>query len=771
MEACTSYGSMHEAQLQASFLRHLCETGNLPALLQLQQTSKQLQAAVAQILRGQRQLRVAFSTLKDQQLHALVQWLLQHAGLVTSLQLQVNPCSIAGSFMERGPVRRFATGVHDFIGTAAQRAVSSLLAAEDSIPLQSLTLRGTAASRSLLQQLPAAHLTELHAEVDFGYSNSMQALAALSRLRCLTIEQAEQGMGDRNAARAADALAPLAAGLQQLTELHINPVTPAQLQLLPPKLQQLHITGQMYSLQQVLQLADWVDRKGSVLCSLKFHWFCSPSGAEHDSALTALAAAFAAVAEAPAKPAAAATAPAPAAGNGVQLASLSVEGLSCTSAPVAPLLMALPASSLTHLEFNISWTSEADVRALCSLTALKRLQLQGTRDLFSLMRHTARVARSGLQRAQRAGWTAACRPPPNTMPKKLGVRAIDAVDHSVAGQSDSVLVQLSALQQLTRLELLYVRREQLQHLQLPRLQHLDVLVVDSMAGVPLLLGHMTALTALAVEDAGSWSPADQLPPNLISLKLVLGGIKDKGRSSSTASQNSCDDSSISLQPVLGLGQLQKLHLDMECEDGAVQAGEIAQLSTLRSLQQVRIVWDSFKLESNATLEGMAAAFALLPLKALTWRHAGMSAAVMQQLGCLQGLTSLELVGRENMLGSQERVTPAQLAVAVRQLEALQYLHLSGCDYGGVEDTAAADDFDGVVELVQAVDGLKHLFAVSVDLAVQLKGASVNQLQPAAVQQLSPNLLARGCTVLVWRGMPHMTRVGIVSRADVNPAWF
>jgi hypothetical protein len=693
---------MHKAQHQTLFWCHLCETGDLQALLQLQQTSMQLQAEVAQILQGQRQLPVAFSTLKQQQLCALQQWLLMHAGLVKGLQLQVDPYSIAGSFTQR-PYRLIATGANDFIGTAAQRAVSSLLAvaAGDSILLQSLTLRGSTASHQFLQQLPAAHLTELHAEVSFKCRDSMQALAALSRLRRLVLEGPKHRRlpwaARRNYDR--DPLAPLAAGLQQLTELHINPFRPAQLHLLPPKLQQLHIIGSGYMPLEVLQLAKWVHRKGSVLrsltfCSFRHHW---KEGGE--AALTALAAAFAAAAAAPAASAAAATAPAPApaAGTGLQLASLSVQGLSSDIAPAAPLLMALPASSLTHLDCHISWATEADVAALCSLTGLQNLQLQ-------------------------QGW-------------RLGPRADDAggVYHSVAGQPDSVLAQLSVLQQLTRLELLLVRRVQL--------QHLDVIVADTAAGAPLLLGHMTALTALAVESVNGLSPADQLPPQLTMLKLVLGGYDYKDPSSSAATNN--NPRSISLQPVLGLGQLQKLQLDMQCVDGAVPAAEeLAQLSTLRSLQEVRVVWDSWLLGDDATVVGIAAALAVLPVKTLTWRHAGMSAASMQQLGCLQGLTSLDLEGTR-MRDTQDYVTVERLAVALPQLAALQCLKLGNVNSGDLASAAEADNLDGVVELLQAVDGLKHLFAISVCLPVRLKDAAVTQLH---MQQLVPNLLARGCTV-------------------------
>jgi hypothetical protein len=457
---------------------------------------------------------------------------------------------------------------------------------------------------------------------------------------------------------------------------------------------------------------------------LELRWKASSSSGDGEAQLTALAAAFAAAAAAAAAPArsasaTAATAPAPAAGDGLQLASLSVRDIfsseDAPAAPTAPLLLALPASSLTHLDFNISWSSEADVAALCSLTGLRRLQLQG--------RYSCQCS---VQRVE-----------------------------GVAGQSDSVLAQLSVLQQLTRLELASVRRVQLQHLQLPRLQHLDVTVVDSLAVEPLLLAHMTGLTALAMNmNANSWSPADELLPNLGALELVLRGSdsKDSSRSATT------NPMSISLQPLLGLSHLQQLHLELKCVDGAVPtAEEMAQLSTLRSLREVRIVWDSYQLGDDATLQGIAAAFALLPLKALTLRHAGMSAAVMQQLGCLQGLTALELEGMclpasARTLDSHDCATPAQLAVALRQLAALRYMRLQHNRGDIVNELSAAlqaDDSGDVAELLQAIDGLRHLIAVRLDLPVQYKRAAFRQLH---MQQLVPNLLARGCTANVWQGI-------------------
>jgi hypothetical protein len=329
----------------------------------------------------------------------------------------------------------------------------------------------------------------------------------------------------------------------------------------------------------------------------------------------------------------------------------------------------------------------------------------------------------------------------------------------------------------TRLALSSARRLQLQHVQLPQLQNLDVAVAATAAGELLLLGHMTALAALVVEGAGSWPAGDQLPPNLRTLKLVLEGSRqvDEDPYSSTAAFYI--PRSISLQPVLGLGQLQELHLGMWCVGGwdVPAAAEVAQLSTLRSLQEVCIRWDSYQIGDDRKIQGIAAAFAVLPLKALTWRHAGMSAAVMQRLGSLQGLTSLELDGRAERAGDLELygIKFTQLAVALRQLAALQYLAIRDDRRGYIDNWTAdnddddeeeeeeEDNCDGEVELLQAVDGLQHLRAIKIDVPV-LKRASLAQLDN--MQQLVPNLLARGWTATGWQSMTFQVRIHIKSKA-------
>jgi hypothetical protein len=307
----------------------------------------------------------------------------------------------------------------------------------------------------------------------------MQAVAALSRLQHLNLKglAVRSSVDKYTPAYADNAFAPLAKGLQPLTELHIDPVWPAQLLQLPPKLQQLHITLRGYSVQDVQQLLEWLPSHTSILSGLQLddwpgYYALDDELEEWAAALSTLATAFAAASAA----AAAATAESAAADGSWRLASLSVLGVT-RAASAAPLLRSLPADSLTYLACDVVLTRNADVNALCSLTALRHLRLQD--------RH-------------------------------LGGDEEDEEDedghyHPRAGCMHMVLAPLSALQQLTRLELSAASSLQLQQLQLPRLQHL---VVDYLKqygpGFPQLLGDLTSLAVLDLGGCCGLSAAAQL---------------------------------------------------------------------------------------------------------------------------------------------------------------------------------------------------------------------------------------------------------------------
>jgi hypothetical protein len=708
----TSCDSLHDARLHTPWMRHPCVCEDVQTVVKLQQTTKQLQTAVAECLQGQ--LPVVLSTVKPERLHSFEQWLAKHAGLPKGLDLRIDRSSSAGRFGNLNS--RFSSFANGFLGAAAQRAVRSLLAtAANRVPLQSLTFCESTASLDLLQQLSAVHLTQLFIQVDMNCSDSMQAVAALTRLQTLHLEGPRSRTNSHRAAASADdALAPLAAGLQQLTQLHVCPMAPVHLLQLPPNLQLLHITGYQYGPQELQQLAAWWQQKGRIVRSL--HLFDCPDlefrdehAEECAAALHAVIAAFSATAAAP--PAAAAAAP-EATSAGLQLASVSVPGLTsdCSS---AALLRALPASSLTHLACTVGWDDAADIAALCSLTGLRSLQLQQRNTYWG-----------------------------NS-------------DHSITGQADGVLAQLSALQHLTRLQLSSARRVQLQRLQLPRLQRLELYMSSRQDQEQLLLGRMTSVTALTLSDnrypCDSFAPTEQLPPNLRTLSMTIW-VEPSAR-----------PYRVNLQSLLALSQLQALNLDLGGAGQRVPAAhEFAQLSTLHSLQEVRIDWASCYLDAAGSIEDMAGAFQVLPLTSLIWHHSGIPAAGVQQLGYLQGLTALELFSSGVMsicrgrysprdmapaylrAYQQERVTPAALATVLRQLTALQRLQLSDTRLGAsaarrcddehcVCGWPAHDDTDGMVQLVQAVGSLQLLSDVGVDMRVRLQD---DWQDMAAAQQLN-----------------------------------
>jgi hypothetical protein len=118
-------------------------------------------------------------------------------------------------------------------------------------------------------------------------------------------------------------------------------------------------------------------------------------------------------------------------------------------AVISKLLLQLPSSSLTHLECWLGWRSSADIEALCSLTALRCLRFQS------------------------------------------------CTSNGIYTQADGVLAPLSALKQLTQLELsCALRSAQLQHLQLPQLQQLVMDSCEHSEEQLLQLGRLTALQQL-----------------------------------------------------------------------------------------------------------------------------------------------------------------------------------------------------------------------------------------------------------------------------------
>jgi hypothetical protein len=186
--------SIHDPQLHTPILRHPSISQNQQAVVQLQLVSKELQAAVAQLLAGQ--VPVALDVQDKQQLgHALtlVQWLQKHAGLLRTFDLQLQ-CGCGTDAMQAKQA-----AVVSQLEAALQQA-----AAANALQLQSFCLKGSAMGASVLQHLPASHLTRLRAEVDVQNSANMQAIAALSGLRSLQLISSDTAAAPDNM------LAPLA---------------------------------------------------------------------------------------------------------------------------------------------------------------------------------------------------------------------------------------------------------------------------------------------------------------------------------------------------------------------------------------------------------------------------------------------------------------------------------------------------------------------------------------------------------------------------------
>jgi hypothetical protein len=583
-ESTASDHSLYGSQLQMPILWHPSISQDLQVVAALQQTSKQLHAAVAQLLRGQ--LPVVLQTSGLPQLRSFLQWLCRNGALLQSLDVQSH-----GAIWE---CYEHYTALEDAIVAAASPA-----GAANTLQLQSCSL-GLQAEPRLLQHLPEAHLTRLHVRMQLGCETAVKAVAGLTRLQELYLDNASMC-----GSIADDVLAPLAASLQHLTQLQIGRVTPAQLQHLPSRLQEVHAT------------------------------------------------------------------------------------------------------------VTVDWSSAADVAVLCrpDLTALRSLDIRASRGNSS--------------------------------------------DHP-----DNLLAPLSVLQQLSCLQLGVVRRVQLQHLQAPHLQQLDVWCSHRGVGQRLQLGQLTALRKLLLQDyATALRQDDQLPPNLQQLECVLIGERD-GQS---------DGQTCILQPLLVLSRLQKLEMQFRGAP-AVTAEELKQISALTGLQELGLSYEGCTQDDAAAA---AAAWRVVPLKALMWGSDYVSAAMVKQLGELTGLTQLVLQAA-GLSSSLMDATPGQLVAMLQQLTKLRCLTVEGYDHmagvPAIEDDGldsgkgAWRDITAVGAFLQAVDALCELKKAHVALTVDLQQADVQQLC-GELQQLLPRGLARYCNVTAYRVAVEMN-----SKQQQTGAW-
>jgi hypothetical protein len=652
-------------------LKHPSICQEQQVLLLLQQTSKQLQAAIAEHCTAQ--LAAVVRAHKVQQLAAFCSWLRKHSHLLQHLDVQLISTSRLSSTAD------WSTAV------AALAAALRDAAAAGAMHLQQFALHGSPASITLLQQLPAAQLTQLWFDPGFSASSSnsssqqhsrrgssygstvtsssgpnplLQQLASFTALRCL-------GLSGEGPAAAEDdyVLAPLAS-LQQLTELYMSPAKPAQLlQLqLTPKLQQLHLAVDLsFHLTRLVQLASWLEQHSSCVVKLELGDGSGVQMQRHGWA-TALSTAAAHVRYSAVRPASHQPIEITSlAGNSLlqqqQQALMLEEGAAWGS-----ILRRLQPSLVKHLVCPVDFSNIAQMQALCELTALESLWVCEARG--SLHRQPGNV---------------------------------------------EMLEPLSALQQLTQLRLERVRKEQLSQLQLPQLQQLTVELckpveqpysfpgraaalkqgIDIAAPVfdkQLQLGHLTALRTFKQHGRGDCSlqDSDILPGSLKELEWV------RCRYSQTSSATSL---SCSIQALLALSRLEQLHLAFT---EAPAAWQLQQLGSLQCLQEVRLQY----LQQSRCEAAAAAAWLSLPLKALVFECTAqcvVEAGVLEVIGELQGLTSLDLgccdTSGRAADGVQVQGTLKQLAGAVRQLTNLRSLRLQGWKFSGNTTAAAVSSSD------------------------------------------------------------------------------
>jgi hypothetical protein len=333
-------------------------------------------------------------------------------------------------------------------------------------------------------------------------------------------------------------------------------------------------------------------------------------------------------------------------------------------------------------------------------------------------------------------------------------------------QADNVLAPLSALQRLTSLQLqeTFVRRRQLEHLRVPLLLELAIKLEPPQQGnaVQLQLGHLTSLSKLIVsERAAPMQLEDTLPQGLQELEFTVAN----GRHSHQLSHG------CSFQPLLRLQQLRKLQLRFFCVPGASEVA-VRQLSRLGSLQELHMTYDWRDTEARTHGDAAAASSAWtgLPLKSLSWRSEDVPIAVIERVGHLQGLTSLEWTTNFWGPGTGLEATPGQLAAILQPLTGLRRLHLHGysclsaadegicgsdpCSNSGSDARAVAvsNGLEGVAALLRCVGGLRKVEEVDMSLLIRLSGSDVQLLQ-GMMWQLLPSYM--GCKVQADRIILHL----------------
>jgi hypothetical protein len=577
-----------------------------------------------------------------------------------------------------------------------------------------------------------------------------------------------------------DALAPLAR-LQQLTELRIGKVQPEQLGQLPPALQQLDVSLLVGAdLEHHIRAAAWYQQHAGIVRRLvldggkpDLRWYdlkryledgwayvieampeafdavaTAAAGSEADSALPPAVCAVSTATQAPAPQQTFISAPTSSSSSSSSSSSgkYPLQSLQVVHMPWlldGKTLGSLPVSSLTELECSLDSGCERLVASLSSLTALNSLRIAFTRSK-------------------------------------------DDYCNSLVDLPDSAFAPLSALLQLTQLQLGHVRAQQLAHLQLPQLQQLRAIVArvdmwqDDQAQQPFDVSHLSSLTLLHINS--SWVHGDGFPSSLRAVTwefpTEVDFEPDVADRLSSAEMN--------LQPLLQLGALEMVHfIFYDLQPAQILHGLLHELVTAGEYGK-HVVW---RMAARAAERGVVgnvqpaaaagggvqsgaaeASWGAAPLKSVRLMYdklhhgfASMPASTVQAFGALQ-LTVLAIHGGNRLhihLGLE--VTPAQLGAVLQRLPLLRILELAYfallCDEAAAADASvqtdslsAAQQHDmqpnhsaaGVISLVSAIRQLPKLQTLCVEVPLQLQQATASQVA-AALEQLLPSIKLRDTT--------------------------
>jgi hypothetical protein len=264
---------------------------------------------------------------------------------------------------------------------------------------------------------------------------------------------------------------------------------------------------------------------------------------------------------------------------------------------------------------------------------------------------------------------------------------------------DSAFAPLSALLQLTQLQLGHVRAQQLAHLQLPQLLQLRAVVArvypiwqDNQPQQLFDVSHLSSLTMLHINSF--WVQGDGFPS---SLRAVTWEFPNKGSKDTAVAKGL--SSEMNLQPLLQLGALEKVHFIFHgLRPAQLQHGVLHKLLNVHNDWRCesnfgeQVVWRTAAssaeqialhvAEGGVQPAAAEASWGAVPLKSLRLMYdklqhgfASMPTATVHALGALQ-LTELAIHGGSFFVAHMGlEVTPAQLGEVLQRLPLLQRLEL------------------------------------------------------------------------------------------------